>query len=85
MLKKKILINIKNGLHIRPAAKLVKEAKKFKSEIIIEYNKNIVNAKSLFKLQTLGIIQGNKINIFIKGKDEKYALKHLLNIIKKLK
>ncbi|WMC20332.1 MAG: HPr family phosphocarrier protein [Enterobacteriaceae bacterium PSpyr] len=85
MLKQKILINIKNGLHIRPAAKLVKESKKFKSEIIIEHNNHIVNAKSLFKLQTLGIIQGDEINIFIKGKDEKYALKNLLNIIKKIK
>ncbi|XZR53262.1 MAG: HPr family phosphocarrier protein [Enterobacteriaceae bacterium] len=85
MLIKEILINIENGLHIRPAAELVREAKKFKSEIIIKYNNKKVNVKSLFKLQTLGIIKGDKIIIIINGEDEKYALKHLLNVIKNLK
>ncbi|WGS66302.1 HPr family phosphocarrier protein [Enterobacteriaceae bacterium ET-AT1-13] len=84
MLKKEIFINAKNGLHIRPAAKLVKEAKKFNSEIIIEYNNKKVNAKSLFKIQTLGVLQGDKINILIKGNDEQKAFDHLLNIIKNL-
>ncbi|XZR52872.1 MAG: HPr family phosphocarrier protein [Enterobacteriaceae bacterium] len=84
MIKKEIFINIKNGLHIRPAAKLVKEAKKFTSDIIIKHNNNEVNAKSLFNIQTLGILKGDKIIILIKGDDEEKALFHLLNVIKNL-
>ncbi|WMC18939.1 MAG: HPr family phosphocarrier protein [Enterobacteriaceae bacterium PSpicST2] len=84
MLKKEVFINIKNGLHIRPAAKLVKEAKKFNSDIIIEYKNKQVNAKSIFKIQTLGILKGDKINIIVNGKDEKKAIIYLTNLLKTL-
>ncbi|BFI91153.1 HPr family phosphocarrier protein [Enterobacterales bacterium endosymbiont of Anomoneura mori] len=85
MLKKEIIINSENGLHIRPAAILVKTCKKFKSEIFIEYKKKKVNAKSLFKVQTLGVIQGDKILLLIEGKDELEALEQIIKIIKNLK
>lgn len=70
MLKKKIKINLSNGFHIRPATKFVKEAKKFNSDIKIKFNNKIIDAKSLFKIQTLGIENGSIITIIIDGKDE---------------
>ncbi|MFO6285370.1 HPr family phosphocarrier protein, partial [Pseudomonas aeruginosa] len=42
-----------NGLHTRPAAQFVKEAKGFTSEITVTSNGKSASAKSLFKLQTL--------------------------------
>ncbi|WP_343192651.1 HPr family phosphocarrier protein [Buchnera aphidicola (Taiwanaphis decaspermi)] len=85
MFKKKIEITTKNGLHTRPAAKLVKEAKKFLSEITISSDGKIVNAKSLFKLQTLELTQGKIITLSAHGEDEKQAIKHLAKIISNLK
>jgi phosphocarrier protein HPr len=85
MFKKKIQINSPNGLHIRPAAQLVKEAKKYISEITITSNDGKkVNAKSLFKLQTLGLTQGSKIILSAEGSDEKKAIKKLSTLIKQL-
>lgn len=85
MLKKKIKINLLNGFHIRPATKFIKEVKKYSSDIKIEFNNKIVDAKSLFKIQTLGISNGDIITIIINGKDEILALKCLCDFIKSLK
>ncbi len=85
MLKKKLKINLLNGFHIRPATKFVKETKKFFCDIKIKFNNKIVDAKSLFKIQTLGINNGDIITIITKGKDEIIALKHLSNFINLLK
>ncbi|QJC32254.1 HPr family phosphocarrier protein [Enterobacteriaceae endosymbiont of Donacia versicolorea] len=84
MLEKEIIINSRNGLHTRPAAIFVKEAKNFISDITITSNKKTVNAKSLFKIQTLGLTKGTSIILKISGKDEDNAMKHLINIIQKL-
>ncbi|WP_343153772.1 HPr family phosphocarrier protein [Buchnera aphidicola (Mindarus keteleerifoliae)] len=85
MFQKIVEIKLSNGLHIRPAAQFVKEAKKFKSYITVEKDKKIVNAKSLFKLQTLGLIKGSKINISAEGEDEKKAVESLVKLISELK
>ncbi|WP_343187810.1 HPr family phosphocarrier protein [Buchnera aphidicola (Periphyllus koelreuteriae)] len=84
MLQKKIKIKSKNGLHTRPAAQLVKEAKKYNSDITIISNGKEANAKSLFKLQTLGLTQGSNIILSINGIDEQKAMNEISIFIKKL-
>ncbi|AKC60069.1 HPr family phosphocarrier protein [Blochmannia endosymbiont of Polyrhachis (Hedomyrma) turneri] len=81
MYQKKIIINTPHGLHSRPAAKFVKEAKNFTSEITIISNNKQVSAKSLLKLQTLGLTQGSTILIQANGEDEKEAIQHLTQLI----
>ncbi|MBZ2279769.1 HPr family phosphocarrier protein, partial [Buchnera aphidicola] len=73
-----------HGLHTRPAAQFVKEAKKFKSEIYINYNGKSINAKSLFKIQTLGLVHGSLIILSAEGIDEQQAIAHLSKVIKEL-
>lgn len=85
MFQKETIITTPNGLHTRPAAQLVKEAKKFVSEITIIANGKSVNAKSLFKLQTLGLVQNSLITISANGKDEKLAVEDLTKFLKTLK
>ncbi|QJC33054.1 HPr family phosphocarrier protein [Enterobacteriaceae endosymbiont of Donacia semicuprea] len=84
MLEKEIIINNNNGFHTRPAALFVKEAKNFVSNITITSNGRTVNAKSLFKIQTLGLTKGTLIILKVSGKDEKNAIEHLIKIIQKL-
>ncbi|USS94180.1 HPr family phosphocarrier protein [Buchnera aphidicola] len=84
MVEKKIYINSPNGLHTRPAAQLVKEAKKYTSTITITSNGKKANAKSLFKLQTLGLTQGSMIILSADGSDEQEAIKKLSTLIKQL-
>ncbi|XBC38244.1 MAG: HPr family phosphocarrier protein [Buchnera aphidicola (Floraphis choui)] len=85
MFQKEITITNPHGLHTRPAALLVKEAKKFVSEINIISKGKSVNAKSLFKLQTLGLVQHSLITISANGEDEKIAVESLEKFIATLK
>ncbi|QJC30585.1 HPr family phosphocarrier protein [Enterobacteriaceae endosymbiont of Neohaemonia nigricornis] len=84
MVQKEVMINNQHGLHTRPAALFVKAAKSFKSDITITYNNVTVNAKSLFKIQTLGLVKGTIITLTASGLDEQKAIDHLVNIIKTL-
>lgn len=81
MFQNTITINASHGLHTRPAAQFVKEAKKFISEIYIIYNGKKANAKSLFKIQTLGLAKGSLITLSAEGEDEKKAIQYLSKVI----
>ncbi|HHF1370769.1 TPA: HPr family phosphocarrier protein, partial [Haemophilus influenzae] len=50
MYSKDVEIIASNGLHTRPAAQFVKEAKAFSSEITVTSGGKSASAKSLFKL-----------------------------------
>lgn len=84
MFQNEITITAPHGLHTRPAAQFVKEAKKFISDICIIYNGKSVNAKSLFKIQTLGLVRGSLITLSAEGEDEKQAIEHLSRIMTEL-
>lgn len=81
MFSKEVTITAPNGLHTRPAAQLVKEAKQFNSDITISSNGKSASAKSLFKLQTLGLTKGTVITLSAEGDDEQKAVEHLADLI----
>jgi phosphocarrier protein HPr len=84
MYQKTVTITAPNGLHTRPAAQFVKEAKSFVSEISVEVGGKLASAKSLFKLQTLGLVQGTSVNIKAEGTDEQKAVDTLVDLMAKL-
>ena len=81
MFQNEIKITASHGLHTRPAAEFVKAAKKFTSDIYIIYNGKSINAKSLFKIQTLGLVKDSIITLSAEGEDEKKAIEHLSKIM----
>ncbi|MDP2572148.1 fused PTS fructose transporter subunit IIA/HPr protein [Vibrio penaeicida] len=70
-------IRNEHGLHARPGAMLVAEAKKFESTIKVE-NLNSdgkpANAKSLMKVIALGVKRGNELKFTASGIDAQQAL-----------
>ncbi|UDG81052.1 Phosphocarrier protein HPr [Candidatus Hartigia pinicola] len=84
MFQQEVTITAPNGLHIRPAAQFVKEAKTFTSNISLISGGKSASAKSLFKLQTLGLTQGAIVTIYAEGEDEKQAVEHLVQLISNL-
>ena len=76
---------LKMVFHTRPAAQFVKQAKTFSSKITVMYDNKEASAKSLFKLQTLGIIEGAEINIRAEGNDENESVESLSDFISELK
>ena len=51
MFSKDVEITAPNGLHTRPAAQFVKEAKAFASDVTVTSAGKSASAKSLFRLQ----------------------------------
>ncbi|MEX0631535.1 phosphocarrier protein Hpr [Serratia ureilytica] len=83
MFQQEVTITAPNGLHTRPAARFVK-AKGFASDITVTSNGKSASAKSLFKLQTLGLTQGTVVTISAEGEDEQKAVEHLVKLMAEL-
>ncbi|MEX9859702.1 phosphocarrier protein Hpr [Proteus mirabilis] len=84
MFQQEVTITAPNGLHTRPAAQFVKEAKAFSSDISLISGCKSASAKSLFKLQSLGLTQGTVVTISAEGEDEKEAVEHLVKLMGEL-
>ncbi len=79
-----IKVNTKDGLHIRPAAKFVKKANEFATEIKVrKRNKSseFIDGKSLNQLMLLGVKQGEEIEIEAVGENASIALTSLQDVI----
>ncbi|ELP5899178.1 fused PTS fructose transporter subunit IIA/HPr protein [Vibrio vulnificus] len=73
------VFKIKNahGLHARPGAMLVAEAKKFESTIKVanlDGDRSVVNAKSLMKVIALGVKHDHQLQFTAEGPDASQAL-----------
>lgn len=65
------------GLHARPSGLLVKEAKKYKSDVTVTFGEKKSNAKGLIGIMTLGVKSGDMITITVEGEDEDQAFEEL--------
>ena len=74
MTEREIAIQLKNGLEARPVAMLVQLASQFDSEVYIESEGRKVNAKSIMGMMSLGLGNGEKVNVSAEGKDEVAAV-----------
>jgi phosphocarrier protein len=69
----KYVITDEVGIHARPAGLLVKEAKKYTSEIIIAKGDKSAKATALMKLMGMGVVKGDEVTITVEGEDEDVA------------
>lgn len=72
------------GLHARPASDFVETAQDFKCDLKIrkaESGKDPLDARSMIDITSLGLNQGEKIEIIAEGKDAEEALNALEKII----
>ena len=85
MVTGKTSIQIKTGLHARPAAELVKLSKGFQSKILIRNDQKVANGTSIISLLSLGLISGSELEIIIEVEDETSALQAILDFFESLK
>ena len=79
-IKKKIIINNKNGLHARPATEIVNLANKFESDIkLYKQDKNMITAdcKSVLSMLLLSAEKGTELILSGKGDDAHMAVKEI--------
>ena len=81
MVKKKIVVKNKLGLHARAAVKFMNLANRFASSVWIEKDGNEIDGKSILGILTLAAIQGSEITLKISGPDEDQALNALETLI----
>lgn len=77
MLKKKIKIINKLGLHARASSKLTQLASQFNSEIFIIKNKKKVNAKNIMDILMLAASMDSEVEIEASGSDENEAVRKI--------
>ena len=77
MIKKKLTILNKLGLHARAAAKVVSTANDFKSTITITKDGKIADARSIMKLLMLSASKGSNISVEVDGTDQKDAMQSI--------
>ena len=82
MIKSKIKIVNKLGLHARAAAKFAKCASRFSSTIEIGNKEQMVDGKSIISVMTLAAGRGTMLQLSIKGSDEEAANSELTELVK---
>ena len=81
MVKTRITISNKLGLHARASAKLTKLAGGFQSDIFMSRNDRRVNAKSIMGVMMLAAGLGTEVEVETDGVDEQAAMDALLALI----
>lgn len=70
------------GIHARPAGIVVKNAQKYKSEILVFRGDAQADAKKLMQLMALGVKHGEEIRVTAEGSDEEEAAAAMENVLK---
>lgn len=83
MVRRKITIVNKLGLHARAAAKLVTMAGLFKSSVQLAKGDRVVNAKSIMAVMMLAAAKGHELELIVDGPDEEQAAMMIEELIKK--
>ncbi|MGE5114982.1 MAG: HPr family phosphocarrier protein [Betaproteobacteria bacterium] len=81
MIKQRVVIANRLGLHARASAKLTKLAAGFKSEIFMSRNSRRVNAKSIMGVMMLAAGVGSEVEIEAAGEDEQAAMTALVALV----
>ena len=80
MIKKKIILKNRLGLHIRPCSMIVKIAGKYKSNFEMKVHDVKMNGKSMLNLMQLGAMYGDEVELIADGTDEKELITEMVKL-----
>ena len=81
MIEKEITICNRLGLHARAAAKFVRTASNFKSQITLGKDTRRIDGKSILGILMLAAAQGTDLTLRIEGPDEREACESLVTLV----
>lgn len=81
MIRKKLKIVNKLGLHARAAIKLTNLASRYQSKIFIHFNNRDTNVRSILGLMVLAANKGSEVELMATGNDEKEAIEAIEKLI----
>ena len=65
------------GLHARPAGQLVKEAKQYRSKVVIRFEEKSADALRMMAVMRLSAKAGDTVSVCVEGEDEAAAAQAL--------
>ena len=80
MITRRVTVRNKAGIHVRPAASIVKLASQFVSDFYIIKDGAEINGKSIIGVMTLVAEQGSEMDLRFEGEDEKTACDALIDL-----
>jgi len=81
MIREKLTIQNKLGVHTRAAAKFVNTAKRFASKVELAFNDRLVDGKSIMSVITLGAQKDHVVEVIVSGEDEQETFAALLQLV----
>ena len=77
MAEKLLTVRNRAGIHARPAALIAQTANKFASEVLMEKDGTVVNAKSIMGVITIAAGYNTAVTVKAEGADAEEAVKAL--------
>jgi phosphocarrier protein HPr len=79
--RREVEITNEYGLHLGPAAKFVKLASQFQSEIRVHHDGKVINGKSILDLTLLAAESGTRLDLEADGPDAEAAIDALVRLV----
>lgn len=73
------------GIHAKAASDIIKTSTKFKSNIFLEYNGKLINAKSIVGILAAAIPENSTLVISAEGIDEQEAVNSVVSVIETIR
>ena len=80
MKRTQVVIPWKEGLHLRPASRLVRLARSSKSVVCLKVGEKVANARSILALLLLCAVAGMVVDLEINGEDEDSVLSSITSV-----
>lgn len=81
MKTKKVVVQLAQGMHARPAAVFVGQASQFQSEVLLSSGGTTVNGKSIMGILMLALSPGSEVELQVDGADEEQAIQVLAKVL----
>ncbi|AIO19548.1 Phosphocarrier protein HPr [Candidatus Izimaplasma bacterium HR1] len=83
-MEREFVVTNEQGIHARPATKLVQLANDFSADLDLLYKGSTVDLKSIMGVLSLGVTRGSLVVIRANGEDENEAIKQITKFFQEL-
>jgi phosphotransferase system HPr (HPr) family protein len=80
MKQRKVWVRWPEGLHVRPASRLVNAARRYRSAIRLKHGGKVADARSILALLMLGASFGAPLDLEVSGDDEEAAISEVATV-----
>ncbi len=80
MKRTQVVVPWKEGIHLRPASRLVRLAKASKSAVFLKVGEKVADARSIFAVLLLCAAAGMVVDLEVKGEDEDAVLSSITSV-----